>query len=110
MFYLNKGTIYPSAGFDIGWTVSIVFIVIIGGIGTMLGPILGAFIYVILEETLSHYPGWSNIILGIIAILVILFLPDGIIGTLQKKLNFEVFSQRRFSEPKAKKKIEAKAE
>ncbi|MCR5082105.1 MAG: branched-chain amino acid ABC transporter permease [Parasporobacterium sp.] len=110
MFYLNKGTIYPSAGFDIGWTVSIVFIVIIGGIGTMLGPILGAFIYVILEETLSHYPGWSNIILGIIAILVILFLPDGIIGTLQKKLNFEIFSQRRFSEPKAKKKIAAKSE
>ena len=38
--------------------------------------------------------------LGAIAILVIIFLPNGIMGTLQKKLNFEIFSQKRFSEHK----------
>ena len=98
IFFINKGTIYPSSGFDISWTVSMVFIVIIGGIGTVSGPILGAIIYVLLEEFLAHLPGWSNIILGAIAILVIIFLPNGIMGTLQKKLNFEIFSQKRFSE------------
>ncbi len=41
--------------------------------------------------------GWTNIVLGLIAILVILFLPDGIVGTLQKKFNFEILSQKRFS-------------
>ena len=82
-----------------------VFIVIIGGIGTVSGPILGSVIYELLDEYLSHYPGWSNIILGAIAILVIIFLPDGIMGTLQKKLHFEIFSQKRFSEHKPKKAI-----
>ena len=100
LFFLNKGAILPGSGFSIDWTVAMVFIVIIGGVGTMSGPIVGAIIYVLLEEQLAAFPGWSNIILGIIAILVILFLPDGIMGTLQKKLNFEIFSQKRFSEPK----------
>lgn len=104
VFFISKGTIYPDSGFDIGWTVALVFIVIVGGIGTVAGPIVGAIIYVFLDEYLAHYPGWSNIILGFIAILVILFLPDGIMGTLQKKLNFEIFSQKRFSAPRRFKK------
>ena len=100
IFFINKGTIYPSSGFDISWTVSMVFIVIIGGIGTVSGPVVGAIIYVLLDEVLAKLPGWSNIILGAIAILVIIFLPDGIMGTLQKKCHFEIFSQKRFSEPR----------
>ena len=60
-------------------------------------------IYIALAEILADYPGWSNIILGFIAILVILFLPDGILGTLQKKFNFEILSQKRLSDVKEKK-------
>ena len=108
LFALQKGSVLPSSSFGIDWTVAMVFIVILGGVGTMAGPILGGIIYVILSEFLAHFPGWSNIILGAIAILVIIFLPDGIIGTLQKKLNFEIFSQKRLSEPK--KKIKEKAD
>ena len=99
LFFINKGTIYPDSGFSIGWTISSVFIVIIGGSGTVGGPIFGAIIYVLLHEYLAHYSGWSNILLGIITILVILFLPDGMLGSLQKRLHFELFSQRRYSEP-----------
>ena len=98
VFYLSKGSIYPTSGFGISWTVAAVFIVIIGGIGTMPGPIVGSIVYVILEEQLAKLPGgWTNIVLGIIAILVILFMPNGIMGTLQRKFNFEVLSQKRFS-------------
>lgn len=97
IFYLNKGSIFPAGGFGIEWTVSIVFIVIIGGIGTTAGPVAGSVIYVALSEYLAKYPGYSNIILGAIAILVIIFLPKGIIGTLQNKLHFEIFTQKRLS-------------
>ncbi len=79
LFFLNKGTIYPESGFDIGWTISMVFIVIIGGSGTFYGPVAGAVIYVLLSEILAHYPGWSNIILGAAAIVMILFCPKGIV-------------------------------
>lgn len=86
IFFINKGTIYPESGFSISWTISMVFICIIGGTGTMEGPIVGAIIYVLLQEILAHYPGWSNIFLGIIAILIILYMPDGIVGTIRKKV------------------------
>ena len=99
LFFVNQGTIYPDSGFQITWTVSMVFIVIIGGSGTVAGPIVGSIVFVLLREFLAAYPGWSNILLGFITILVILFLPEGIVGTLQTKLGFELFSQRRH--PKA---------
>ena len=79
LFFLNKGTIYPESGFDIGWTISMVFIVIIGGSGTIEGPVAGAVVYVLLSEFLARYPGWSNIILGTVAIIMILFCPQGIV-------------------------------
>lgn len=108
LFFLNKGSVLPSSGFSIDWTVSMVFIVILGGSGTVTGPIVGAVIYVLLDEFLSHYPGWSNIILGVLAILIIIFIPKGIMGTLQSKLNFEIFSPKRLSEPKKAAKAKAK--
>lgn len=97
IFLVNKGIVYPESGFSISWTVSIIFIVIVGGSGTVSGPIVGAVIYVFLQEQLARFPGWSNIILGAITILMILFLPKGIMGTLQEKLGFEIFSAKRFS-------------
>lgn len=99
MYFLNNITIYPTSGFSNSWTVAVVFITIIGGIGTMAGPIVGTLVYILLDEILvKMLPGeWTNIVLGAIAILVILFLPDGILGTLQKKFNFEILSQKRLS-------------
>ncbi len=97
VFYLNKGSIFPAGGFGISWTVSIVFIVIIGGIGTTAGPIVGSIIYVLLSEYLSKYPGYSMVILGAIAIICILVMPKGIVGTIQNRTGREFMSSRRHS-------------
>lgn len=80
IFFINKGVVYPESGFSVSWTVSSVFICIIGGTGTLAGPAVGAVVYVLLQEFLAHYPGWSNIMLGLITILVIRFLPGGLIS------------------------------
>ena len=79
----------------IDWTVRLVFITIIGGIGTIEGPIVGSIIYVVLQQWLSEYPSVSLLILGMIAIAVILVAPKGIMGTIQEKLGFEILSPRR---------------
>ena len=84
VFFINKGVIYPESGFSVTWTVSGVFICIIGGTGTLLGPVIGAAVYVLLQEFLAHYPGWSNIMLGLITILVIRFLPGGLVSLLPR--------------------------
>ncbi len=95
VLYLNISFIQPNAAFSIEWTVAAVVIVIIGGIGTMEGPIVGAVIYVVLKQYLYNFPGISMIILGVIAISIILVAPKGIMGTLQAKFGWEVLSPRR---------------
>lgn len=87
--------IEPYKAFAIDWTVKLVFIVIIGGIGTMEGPIVGSLIYVLLSQWLAEYFSVSLLILGTIAIAVILLAPKGIMGTLQEKLGFAILSPRR---------------
>ncbi|MGB6066437.1 MAG: branched-chain amino acid ABC transporter permease [Desulfomonilaceae bacterium] len=95
ILYLNTIFIQPFEAFGIGWTVKLLFIVIIGGIGTLEGPILGAIIYVLLQEYLSEYVGYNMIILGTITILMVLAAPKGVMGTLQQKFGFNLFPLRR---------------
>ncbi|OGP55332.1 MAG: hypothetical protein A2162_06040 [Deltaproteobacteria bacterium RBG_13_52_11b] len=95
VLYLHNIFIQPFSAFGIDWTVRLVFITIIGGIGTIEGPIIGAFLYVFLQQWLSEYPSVSLLILGVIAIGVILVAPKGIMGTVQERLGFEILSPRR---------------
>ena len=93
--YMNLGFILPESGFDIGWTIAMVFIVIIGGIGTVEGPIIGAVIYVLLNQWLFNFPGYSMLIQGAIAIVIIMVAPKGIMGFVNKYAGLEFFSIRR---------------
>ena len=93
--YLNTIFIQPFEAFGIGWTVKLLFIVIIGGIGTIEGPIAGAIIFVILQQYLSEYVGFNLIILGTITIMVIFFMPKGVMGTFQNRFGIELLPIRR---------------
>lgn len=95
VMYMVQGYIKPDAGFNISWTIAMTFMVIIGGIGTMEGPIIGAILYVLLTQYLYNFPGMSMIILGVIAVVVIMIAPKGIMGTLYEKTGFEILSPRR---------------
>jgi branched-chain amino acid transport system permease protein len=95
ILYLNTIFIQPFEAFGIGWTVNLLFIVIIGGIGTVEGPIVGAVILIILQQFLSEYVGYNLIIFGVITILVIFFMPTGIAGAFQRKFGVEIFPVRR---------------
>jgi branched-chain amino acid transport system permease protein len=95
VLYLNMVFIQPYKAFGIEWTVAMLFIVVIGGIGTIEGPIIGAVIYVLLQQYLSDYASVSMLILGVVAILIMLIVPKGIMGTIQEKLGFEILSPRR---------------
>jgi branched-chain amino acid transport system permease protein len=87
--------IQPYKAFAIDWTVVLVFIVIIGGIGTIEGPIVGTFLYVLLTQWLADYAHTSLLILGLIAITIMLVAPKGIMGTIQEKTGFTILSPRR---------------
>ena len=68
--------------FDMGWLFIPIIMVVLGGTGTILGPWLGALIvYAITWYGGKYFPGWHPVILGVLMILVMLFLPSGIMGS-----------------------------
>ncbi|MBE0596987.1 MAG: branched-chain amino acid ABC transporter permease [Desulfuromonadales bacterium] len=92
--YLNSMFINVNAAFSVDWSALMIFVVVIGGIGTIEGPIIGIIIYFILREYLSDYGTWYMITLGTVAIGVMLLVPDGIWGLIAKKFNIRLFNTR----------------
>jgi len=66
-------------------STNVLFMAYIGGIGYFWGPIVGSGIFVYLSEYLSSFTDRWEFILGVIFILVVLFAPQGIMGTIRRK-------------------------
>jgi branched-chain amino acid transport system permease protein len=64
------------------WTVSgeLIIMVMIGGLGTLTGPILGGVFFVVLQEKVSSYVSWYFIVIGLVLIFIVLFMPKGLLG------------------------------
>ena len=64
------------------WTESGEFIisVMIGGLGTLVGPIIGGAFFTILRDKVSSYVDWYFIVIGLVLIVIVLFMPRGIVG------------------------------
>ncbi|MCC7273614.1 MAG: branched-chain amino acid ABC transporter permease [Alphaproteobacteria bacterium] len=80
------GFIDPHSVFHLDHSINPVFVTIIGGIGTELGPIVGAIFWVILQEVLrglTDTPAVNTIIYGLLLLVVILVVPRGIVGESQ---------------------------
>ena len=95
VIYLHQIFIQPYKAFSVDWTVKLLFIVIIGGMGTIEGPIVGAVVFVALNQIFSEYAGVSMLLLGLVAIAVMLLAPGGIVGTLQQRMGFKIHSPHR---------------
>jgi branched-chain amino acid transport system permease protein len=74
------GAIEPYGMFGLQWSIDVLSMVIIGGVGFRLGPLVGALFVVALSEMLADYPEAHTAITGVILILVIRFAPNGIVG------------------------------
>lgn len=87
---LYQPAVIPSIA-GLGFTVTGLLIVLIGGVGTLGGAIIGAFIYKLLDFGLTRFIGeGASFILGAIYVVFVLFIPYGIVGTLQlKKLGWK---------------------
>jgi branched-chain amino acid transport system permease protein len=71
----------PMNVFSMSWLFIPILMVVLGGTGTILGPWVGAFIvYFIAWYGDKYFPGWHPVILGVIIILVMLFIPSGLMG------------------------------
>lgn len=92
LIFLQKLRISPEAGFSINdWTVVVIFMVVIGGIGTLEGPFVGMLVFIILRELLADYGTYYLILLGLIAIAVMLKAPSGIWGWVVQRYDVQLF-------------------
>jgi branched-chain amino acid transport system permease protein len=66
--------------FSVNFASYMIFIVVIGGLGTIEGPILGAIVFFALQQWLSALGAWYLVILGVLAVLLTLLLPRGLWG------------------------------
>jgi branched-chain amino acid transport system permease protein len=96
LIYLHKARISPDAGFAVlDWTAYVIFIVVIGGIGTIEGPIIGVIVFYLLQRYLADYGTWYLILLGALAIAIMLFAPKGIWGFVSARYGLVLFPIRR---------------
>jgi len=73
-------TFQPRTAFGVQWSVFMLFMVLVGGLGTFIGPILGACLFFALQELFGDLGAWYLAGVGIVAVLFALFLPRGIVG------------------------------
>ena len=73
---------------DVHWTMSgeVVLMTLLGGLGTVFGPVVGAFIVVALENYLAHLGAWVTIVQGAIFVVCVLTFRRGVVGELGKLL------------------------
>ena len=96
LIYLQKARISPDAAFSVqDWTAYVIFIVVIGGIGTIEGPIIGVIVFFILQALLADYGSWYLMVLGILGIVIMLFAPRGLWGLFSDKTGIQLFPIRR---------------
>ena len=89
---LQKLRVAPPASFSItDWTVFIIFIVVIGGIGSLEGPIIGTILFIALREYLAGLGTWHLIILGTLSIVIILTEKRGLWGLIRRVWPVELF-------------------
>jgi branched-chain amino acid transport system permease protein len=76
----------PNNAFNIFWTFNPVFAVLIGGIGTFFGPIVGSVLFVLISELTIGFGKMSSLLVGVLLIAVIILAPKGIMGFVRGRL------------------------
>ncbi len=95
LYFVGNLRISPDAAFSVNWTAFAIFMVVIGGIGTIEGPIVGAIVFWALNRYLSDYGTWYLIGLGLLAIVVTLRFKHGLWGWAQQRWGWSLFPTRR---------------
>lgn len=95
LLFIQITRVTPEAAFSvIDWTAFVIFIVVIGGIGTLPGPVIGVIVFYALQRVLSDYGTIYLIVLGLIGIAIMLFARRGLWGIFARLTGIELLSLR----------------
>jgi branched-chain amino acid transport system permease protein len=91
VIYASLLRLQPDATFSVNWTAFMIFAVVIGGIGTISGPIVGTLLYFLLQQYLAGLGPVYLIVLGAVAVFVMLKAPRGLWGFVIDRWNIRFF-------------------
>ena len=91
LYLVSNLRVSPDAAFSVNWTAFAIFMVVIGGIGRIEGPIVGALIFWGLNKAFGDYGSWYQLGLGLLAIVTTIFFKQGVWGWLQQRFRWSVF-------------------
>jgi branched-chain amino acid transport system permease protein len=83
--------VQPSSVFSVQWAAEMIFVTMIGGLGTIEGPIIGCVIFFLLQQNLAGDGAWYLIIFGALAVSVAIWAPKGLWGTATRRLRVQLF-------------------
>lgn len=83
--------VQPDGIFSVQWSAFMIFIVVVGGVGTIEGPIIGAIIFWILQESLSAYGSLYLVLVGVIGVVFVLFVRRGVWGLVSRRGRVDLF-------------------
>ena len=95
LYFVAILRISPDAAFGLNWTAFAIFMVVIGGTGTIEGPVIGAVLFWALNKFFADYGSWYLIGLGVLAIVVTLRFRQGLWGYAQSRFGWSLFSVKR---------------
>jgi branched-chain amino acid transport system permease protein len=77
---LQNLSLEPYTAFGLTFTINMVIMTVIGGIGTIPGPLIGAFVVFELQQRLQNYQAWATLITGVALVVLIRLAPGGLWG------------------------------
>jgi branched-chain amino acid transport system permease protein len=80
MLLISTLYVDPATVFNVNYSADMLFMVVIGGLGTMEGPIIGAVIFFLVQQEFARYGAWYLIAIGAVAVGVVLAAPGGLWG------------------------------
>lgn len=83
--------VQPGSVFSIQWAAEMIFVSMIGGMGTLEGPIVGTILFFVLQQNLAQQGAWYLIIFGAVAVVVAIWTPKGLWGALRQRTGLELF-------------------
>ena len=86
MTVANTLRVQPGSIFSVDYSALMIFIVVIGGIGTIEGPLIGAVVFYLLQDSLAELGNWYLVVVGAVAIVVTLVAPRGLWGLTRGRL------------------------
>lgn len=95
IYYMSVFHVEPGGAFDPNWMVIMLFIVVIGGVGTIEGPIIGTALYFLLRAWFAGMGNLYLLLLGAAAIMVMIIASKGIWGIVRDKTGIDLLGVRR---------------